>query len=289
MADDDKNTEIENDEAVADKDQASAQAGAESNAADPSNEKDSTETLDIDEDLAAALGDVEETDGVDIDQAIAEADPDFSKEIEAINSEDFSGVVINKENLSEEVDENEKVPSAYKTFWNNLPQGTKKRYYLAAGIIAVLIPFAILIYMGKILPRFELPYTLSFQELTKDIYSYPVEGVQVPLFDDYRTQAHTIQFPKTVINLRSSGDSPSYGEFEFSFVLRDEELSVAIKAKESEIVDLMQRVLEQVTWQELQSPIGKEKVKKIIRHRINEYLQGNVVIGVYYRHVVLEK
>ncbi len=289
MADDDKNTENENDESVAGEGQASGQDGADTKAENPEKDSDPNDILDIDEDLAAALGDVEESLSVDVDQAIAEADPEFSKEIESISSQDFSGVVINKENLSEEVDENEKVPSAYKTFWNNLPQSTKKRYYLAAGITAVLIPFAILIYMGKILPRFDLPYTLSFQELTKDIYSYPVEGVQVPLFDDYRTQAHTIQFPKTVINLRSSGDSPSYGEFEFSFVLRDEELSVAIKAKESEIIDLMQRVLEQVTWQELQSPIGKEKVKKIIRHRINEYLQGNVVIGVYYRHVVLEK
>ncbi len=289
MADDDKNTENENDESVAGEGQASGQDGADTKAENPEKDSDPNDILDIDEDLAAALGDVEESLSVDVDQAIAEADPEFSKEIESISSQDFSGVVINKENLSEEVDENEKVPSAYKTFWNNLPQSTKKRYYLAAGITDVLIPFAILIYMGKILPRFDLPYTLSFQELTKDIYSYPVEGVQVPLFDDYRTQAHTIQFPKTVINLRSSGDSPSYGEFEFSFVLRDEELSVAIKAKESEIIDLMQRVLEQVTWQELQSPIGKEKVKKIIRHRINEYLQGNVVIGVYYRHVVLEK
>ncbi len=242
----------------------------------------------VDEDLAEALGEIESTEDVDVDQALSEADPLFEADLAEISHQDFSGVVIEKENLSDEVDENAAAPSAYKALWDNIPKETKNRYYIAGGVMALLLPFALLIYNGKILPQFELPYVLNMGELSQEIYSYPVEGVQVPLFDDFRTQAHTVQFPKTVINLASTGGTPSYGEFEFSLVLRDEDLSVAIKAKESEIIDLMQRVLEQITWKELQSPIGKEKVKKVIRHRINEYLQGNVVVGVYYRHVVLE-
>lgn len=247
------------------------------------------EEMEIDEDLADALGAVDSAEEIDIDEALAEVDPGFGEELGEISNDDFAGVVINSEEASEEVDEAADVPSAYKALWNNLPDETKKRYYLAGGLVAVLIPFAVLVYMGKVLPTFELPYNMTMQEFSKKVYSYPTDGVQVPLFDDFRTQSHTIQFPKTVINLRSVEGQPSYGEFQFSLVLRDEEMSVAIQTKQSEIIDLMQRVLEQVSWKELQSPIGKEKVKKVIRHRINEYLQGNVVLGVYYRHVILEK
>jgi hypothetical protein len=250
------------------------------------------ESGELDEDLAAAIGEAADGDGmseVDIDQAILDADPDFSKDIQEISSQDFSGVVIDKASASDQVDESVKAPSIYKTLWNNLPKETKDRYYWALGIAAVALPLAFLVYKGKVLPSFDLPYLLSMKELTQDIYSYPIDGVKVPLFDEFRTQAHTVQLPQTVINLQSDGDDPSYGEFQFSFVLRDEDLSVALKAKESEILDLLQRVLEQVTWKELQTPIGKEKVKKVIRHRINEYLQGNVVLGVYYKHVILEK
>ncbi len=247
------------------------------------------EDLDLDEDLAEALGEEETTEDIDVDQVIAESDPEFANELNQIASEDFSSAAIEKGAASEEVDENAAVPSAFKAWLSNLPKEIKQRYYIAAGLAAFFIPIALLVYNGKLLPRFDFPYTLSMDELTTEVYTYPVEGTKVPLFDEFRTKAHTVELPKTVINLRSSGSGSSYGEFSFSLVLRDEDLSSAIKAKQSEIIDLIQRVLEQITVKELEGPAGKEKVKKVIRHRLNEYLQGNVVLGVYYRSVILEK
>jgi len=253
----------------------------------PSKEDD----VEIDEDLAAALGDAgsEQEEEVDVDKALAEADPNFEKEMGEISNEDFSGVVIDKDAASDEVDEDQKVPSPFKAFIANIPDEVKRRYMMAAGVLIVLIPLAILVYMGKILPSFELPYVVSMEEVTQDIYTYDTDGRMMPLFDEFRTNSHTVQLPKAIINLKSVGGEPAYGEFQFSLVLRDKDLSGAIDAKKSEIIDLVQRVLEQVTWRELQSPIGKEKVKKVVRHRINEYLQGNIVLGVYYRSVLTSK
>ncbi len=247
--------------------------------------------LDLDDDLADALGgDLESSGDVeDVDQLISELDPEFSQELEKISSEDFTGVIIEKDNVSDEVDEDAKAPSAFKAFIGNISAERKRRYMIAAAVVAVMIPLVILIFMGKILPKFELPYMVSMDEVSTTVYTYPTDGVEVPLFDEFRTNAFTVALPKTIINLKVDGGSPSYGEFEFFVNLRDKDLADSIKNKQSEIIDLLQRVLEQVTWQELQSPIGKEKVKKVIRHRINEFLQGNIVIGVYYRSVILQK
>lgn len=248
------------------------------------------EALDLDEDLAAALDDnKDENPAVNVDELIAEQDPEFAAKMNEISTEDFSGVKIDKDSASEEVDDSVEVPSRWKAYWQNIPDEIKTRYFSAMGVLAIAVPIAFFIFKGHLLPHFELPYYVSMEQLTKKVYSYPTDGVQVPLFDDFRTSTHTVQLPKSIINLRSKAGAASYGEFEFSLVLRDEGLSAAIQSKESELLDLMQRVLEQVTWEELQTPIGKEKVKKIIRHRINEYLQGNVVIGVYYRSVLMAK
>jgi hypothetical protein len=292
----DETTEIPQDETKEETSPEVTQAPEEKGESDedsdsePGQKKPEGEVEDMDEDLAEALGDEEQpTEEVDVDKAIAEEDPNFNKELGDISNEDFKGVVIDKNSASEEVDDTEKVPSAFKAFIDNLPEETKQRYYLATAIMLTLMPLSYFIYKGKVLPNFELPYVVSMNELTKDVYPYNVEGTWVPLFDESRTRSHTVQLPKAVINLRSRGGDSSYGEFKFSLVLRDEELSGAIDAKQSEILDLVQRVLEQITWDELQTPVGKEKVKKIIRHRINQYLQGNVVIGVYYQSVLLSK
>ncbi len=269
----------------------SAKAAGETSEVDPDSNIDLDLDLDLDDDLADALGEegAEGGEEIDVDAALAEADPNFGSEIDEISAGDFQGVVIEKDSVSEEVPEDAKVPSAFRAYLGNLPKEIKNRYKMAAGVLAVMIPFAVLIYMGKILPRFDLPYVVSMNELSNDVYTYPVEDVYVPLFDDFRTKAFTVTLPKASINLKSVDGNTAYGQFEFFVNLRDKESQEVVADNQSEILDLIQRVLEQVTWKELQNPIGKEKVKKVIRHRLNEYFKGNIVIGVYYRSVLLQK
>ncbi|MEM7645841.1 MAG: flagellar basal body-associated FliL family protein, partial [Pseudomonadota bacterium] len=238
--------------------------------------------------LADALSGDEAGD-VDVDQLIAESDPEFEKELVEIDAKDFAGVSIDKNKASEEVAEGGKTPSMFRTLIRNLPAERKRNYMIAMGLIVVMIPFVALIFMGKILPTFDLPFVVSMHELTKTVYTYPTDGVEVPLFDDFRTNSFTMSLPKTMITLKKTGERPSYGEFEFFLNLRDKELESAIEVRQSEIIDLIQRSLEEVSLEELESPVGKERVKKMIRHRINEFLEGNIILGVYYRSILLQK
>ncbi len=248
--------------------------------------------LDIDEDLAEALNQAGATStvaDVNVDQALSELDPHFKEELSKIQANDFEGVVISVENQSEEVSEQDNAPNMFKVYWSNTNSEKKLRYKIALAVMAMAIPLSLLIYNGYLLPKFEFPYTLSMNELTDTIYSYDENDIEVPLFDDFRGKAFTYPLPKTTINLKGEPGSPSFGEFEFFLNLREKDLMKTVKERESELIDVIQRTLELVTWSELQTPVGKEKVKKVVRHRLNEYFDGNYVLGVYYRSIILQK
>ena len=246
------------------------------------------EDLGIDDDLADALSEGADQ-SVEVESLIESMDPGFSDELNEISSGDFAGVMINKEIVSDEVDESAKAPSAYKAFVANIPTDLKNRYILVAGILVVMLPLAALIYMGKLLPRFEIPYKVSMDEISKEVIVYDTTDPEIPLFDQYRNRGFTVSLPRTMINLKVDGDRPAYAQFEFKFSLRDEEYIEIIKKRESEISDLMQGVLAEITLRELQTPMGKEKVKKVIRHRVNTFLKGNFVLGVYYHTILVDK
>ncbi len=274
------------------KNENSEDAAMESSAKNETGSVDKSTELDLDEDLADALGEGDSTDvgdDVDVDQILGEADPNFSQEMAEIASADFSNVVIDSDTTAEEVDENAKAPSMFRAYFNNISQERKKRYLAALVVILILVPISILIFMGKLLPTFNLPFYLSMNELTEKTYSYELEDTKIPLFDSFRNNTVTAPLPKTMINLSSDGGEPVYGQFEFFLVLRDKEVEKLVQKKQTEILDLVQRILEQVSWDDLKSPLGKERVKKILRHQLNEYFQGNYVVGVYYRSVLLQK
>ena len=223
---------------------------------------------------------------VDVDAAILEADPDFQKKIADIDAKDFQGVTIS--DASSEDDEKVPASSIYRNFLKNLPKDAKKKYALTFILLTLLVSAGVLTFYGYLLPQFRLPYKLKMSELTKVYYTYPTDGVQVPLFDDFHSSAVTVPLPKVTIRLKTD-EEDAFGEFAFFLNVKDEDLANGLKIRQSEIVDLIQRALEEVTWKELQSPIGKERVKKIVKHRINEFMQSNVIVGVYYRSVVLSR
>lgn len=249
--------------------------------------------LDLDEDLADAIADIDEglreASAGDIDAALAEADPDFAAELDSIAQSDFSGVVIDTDQASTEIDENAKVPSFLRARFDNLPKELKSRYMAALLIPLVTFPFAIAIYMGKILPSFSLPYHFSMKEVSEKIYTYSTDEPKVPLFDQFRSDAYTHSMSKILVNLRTESGDAAYAEFEFFLSLREEKISKLVEDKNSEIQDILRTILARLTWEELQTPLGKEKVKKTVRHQLNSFLQGNYVLGVYYRSVILKR
>lgn len=250
--------------------------------------KKSEDDLDLDDDLAEAMDGQGGADAAtNIDQLIAIEDPTFSEQLKDISADDFKGVVISTENSSDEINENEKTPTAFRSYVTNLPKEYKFKFYISLGILALMTPIAIMIYMGMLLPKFDFPFIVSMDEISKDVHTYEADSPEVPLFDDFRSKAFTYEIAKATINLKSRDGDPAFGDFEFFLNLRDEELSPLIDEKLGAIREIIQSTIGETTTEDLQTPLGKEKVKKVLRHRINEMLQQNAVLGVFYRSVLL--
>lgn len=229
------------------------------------------------------------------EEDVSPAGKEASSEIEDLDEFDriaanqHEGVVISK-GLSIEPNKGKaKRLIVLKDFIKNISPEVKKKSLLASLILFVGAVLSYSLLQGQLLPRFAFPYKVSFKELAQEIYSYPTDGLEVPLFDDSRSKAFTVALPKATINLRGEGDEPDYGEFEFFLNLRDRDLVIQVNNQQSEIVEIVRRSLENVSWNELQTPIGKDRVKKQIRSDVNKFLGGNMVLSVYYRSVILSR
>ena len=254
----------------------------------PTTDKEDVD-LDLEEDVEAALGEDDAPSGADPEALLNQVAPEAIGEIGAISSQDFEGVIIGAESVSDPVDENSKVPSFIRALIQNLPFEVKKKYLIALVVIVLGGIAAVLVLLDKVLPRFELPYKISMHQLSKVVYPYTRESYFVPLFDEFKIKSFSYKFPKTSVTLTGPNGKTAFGHFEFILNLRDEEASVLMERHQSELVDKLQRALEMMDTRELQSPIGKEKLKKLILFKINEFMQGNFVIGVYFRSILIDE
>ncbi len=210
-------------------------------------------------------------------------------ELDRIAANQHEGVVISKGLSIDPNKEKVKLLTVLKDFIKNIPPEVKKKSLIAALILLVGAVLSYFLLQGKLLPRFSFPYKVSYKELTQEIYNYPTDGLEVPLFDDSRSKSFTVALAKATLNLRGEGDEPDYGEFEFFLNLRDRDLVALVNSQQSEILEIVRRTLELVSWNELQTPLGKDRVKKQIRSEVNKFLGGNMVLSVYYRSVILSR
>jgi len=165
----------------------------------------------------------------------------------------------------------------------------KGRALFLGGAIGTFFLLIILIATGLMRPSFQSPFEVSLKPWAKNIVDYDPKETSIPLFDSFRSKAFTVSFPKTVFNLKSSGSETRFGELEFFIELRDKKYEKLVLNRKSETIDRIQRIMEQVTWEELESPTGKEKVKKIVRNRLNKLFQRDIVLSVFYRSLLLSK
>jgi|GEM_PF-2321984 len=221
----------------------------------------------------------------DLDKQLMEAAP----ELAAVQAGNFSELDISDEKPGKKGAAKIAKGLGKVSLLKNIDRRQKLLLGSIVGILVIFVPLFMATISGDLLPGFKIPYHLTLEELSDDVRSYDASKAMVPLFDSFRTKAITLTLPQQVISLKPKDGRPSFGRFVFSLSVRDDEYAKVIEQQKATVIDLIQRTLEEITWDALQSPIGKEKAKKIIRYRLNEALQGEVVVGVYYKSIILTK
>ena len=175
------------------------------------------------------------------------------------------------------------------TSFKALPRKSKL-LIVSAIVMGALSLFALKVTLqGKFLPTLEAKFLRSFGEVAEHAWSYaeaePFEDFADPLYHP----EHVVLVEKIVVNLRSLAESSNpMGLFELYFEASNHECAVEIKDRHIEVKDLVSRSLEQLTYDDLVTPQGKEKMKVVLRKNLNAFLTRGQVRRVFFKSVVLK-
>ncbi len=175
----------------------------------------------------------------------------------------------------------------FKILYQSFFSYSRKRY-LMVGIFVLLT--ATLYLIGKDLAHNTTrnidrdPFLKSFDEVagskTEIGTNEPEEakGAPAPEF--------VVAFPRLISNLKST--SPRHQPMvalEFYMEMSNRESSVEIKSRETEIRDIMARTLEEMSFDEVDTAPGKEKLKLRLKLSINRILNNGRVMKLFFKSI----
>jgi flagellar basal body-associated protein FliL len=174
--------------------------------------------------------------------------------------------------------------------FKNLPGRGKLIFALALAFGALAI-FTLKLTVGDRANPFAVgtKFLKSFGDSADAAYSFdehdPIDDFTDPLFHP----EHVIMLDKFVVNLRrpSDGTNPM-GLFEFYFEASNQDCAVELKDREGEARDVISRAIEQLSYTELMTAEGKEKLKVVLRKAVNSFLTRGQVRRVFIKTVVLK-
>lgn len=124
-------------------------------------------------------------------------------------------------------------------------------------------------------------YVHSLGQVSDRIVNYK-EGDETLLNESFPQPDFTVLLDKIVLNLRgSSTHSNPMGAFKFYVRADSNETAIEIKDRQIEMLDHVQRALEELTYEEVNGPGGKTIIKSLVRKEINQIVNQGRVLDVF--------
>lgn len=141
-----------------------------------------------------------------------------------------------------------------------------------------------------VLPGDEEFLIASLEEWSTQAYKYDPETEMDSFYDSPRTIQNIMSLPKTIVNLRPSAGSGPNPMVAVEFFLEglSPEAIVEVKDRETEIRDLFQRTLEELSYGELDSSEGKQQLTEKLRQVLNSNLTKGKIRRVFIKELVLK-
>ncbi len=130
----------------------------------------------------------------------------------------------------------------------------------------------------------------TMERLATEVSEYDPETEVEPFYENLRVSANILLIPKMVVNLHKSAHSSDnpMGAFEFYTEGIAPEVPLEIKDREVEIRDLMQRVAEEFTFDQIDSPEGKRLLCDRLKREINAVLTTGKLKKVWIKTVIVK-
>lgn len=133
----------------------------------------------------------------------------------------------------------------------------------------------------------EILYALA--DKSTRTWEYNKDEQMVPFLQAFPQAEHGFEFSKMVVNLKRSGrHSNPMGLFEVYVTFDGKDAAVEAQAREKELSDLLQRKLEEMPYEEIQGPLGRKRLKDLLRQELNSVLNHGWAHDIYIKNMVLK-
>ncbi|MCB9026205.1 MAG: flagellar basal body-associated FliL family protein [Bdellovibrionaceae bacterium] len=173
--------------------------------------------------------------------------------------------------------------------YNALPK--KKKTGIYSTIFFTILVGAIVYVSFKMswIPSFNEPLYTSLELVADKVEVLPEKAEFKYLYRAFPQPEHIVQLDKLVVNLkRENIHSTPMAAIEFFVELDSKETAIEIKDREKQVLDVVQRAVEEFTYRELTSHAGVIKMKSQVRSVINDVLNQGRVNKVYQKTMILK-
>jgi flagellar basal body-associated protein FliL len=178
--------------------------------------------------------------------------------------------------------------NAVKMTWLSLSRA-KKYIFLALLVTLGLLVGTLLKILSTGIVHPPDAYLLGdFRTVADRIYSYGDDATFEEYYSTLRLPEYIVLLEKIVVNLKPSASSSSnpMGTFQFYIEGTKREAAIEIKDREKEFLDVVQRVVEEIPYDDLRTVRGKKKLKVNIRNALNDLINNGRIRRVYIKHFI---
>lgn len=133
-------------------------------------------------------------------------------------------------------------------------------------------------------------FLTSYADLGLQAHDYDMLEQVEPYYDNVRFSKNVMSLVKMTANLRPSDNSSNNPMISFEIVIHgvSNDPIVEIKDREAEFRDLILRVTEDFSYDDLETANGKQQLSEAILAKINANLTDGQIRKVYYKNIVLK-
>lgn len=143
---------------------------------------------------------------------------------------------------------------------------------------------------NRLLYRESYKFFGSVEEFATYSFAYDPDNQSEAFYSSPRVKTYSFQLKPIVVNLkRKAGSSRNpMGFFEFVLDGSSGDVLVEVKTRETEIIDIVQRVVESMWYEELDSQEGKLKLKETLRKELNKILLEGSLRKVQIQSIIIK-
>lgn len=169
--------------------------------------------------------------------------------------------------------------------------GTKKLAiltFLLLGTAAIAVGFANF-KKGIWIPQINEPILNSLEDHATGVEDYTPSQQDESFYSAFPQERHEYLFNKFKVNLSRNSEHPNpMGAFEIIVLLDSRDTAIEVGDRRVEFFDLMQRALEEETFESLETEIGKSRLKSKLKRELNQKLTQGWVKDISFKTFILK-